>query len=291
MVRKLFLWCALLTTTVSGQSFAGGEPGDFSIRLINSGTQLGVGAWDDGAGEDLGTQSTPVFGFDLGPATPIPGVNIWTGGDPGHNSPGNNSELLDGLVLPVAQKLQQRLVPFGIAGNATQSNLWFWDGTTLDMGGNPVFNPVSLGDNLTLSMSRNDSPGSGAGTTSVVSGGNFTSDFMSWGARSSGQALHSPHATTSIGQVGGTLPDQGVYMVGSIFSMAGYNDSAFTPILYLAGLNETVHDVALDWATANYSSFTPAPVPEPGTWALVACSLVGGLIVGQRWRRRMAVVG
>jgi hypothetical protein len=287
MLRR-FVWCAAFVATINGLVWAGGEPGDFSIRLINSGTQLGVGAWDDGAGQDLGTQNPPVFGFDLGSLMPIPGVNIWTGGDPGHNSPSNNLELLDGQVLPVALQLRQRLIPFSILGNSTQSNLWHWDGVTLNMG-DPVFNPVNPGDGLTLSISRTDTPGSGAATSSAVSGGNSIANFMSWGARQTGQALHSPHATTSIGQVGGALPDQGVYLVGSIFSMNGYTDSAFAPMLYLAGFDETVHDVAIDWAIDNYSSFSP--VPEPGTWALLACSLAGGLVVGQRWRRRLTMVG
>lgn len=246
---------------------------DLSARLNAAQTKVLVGGWLDGTG-DQGVQNPPVFGFDLSQVG-----NNWLEGDPGHNSPPTDGDLIQGgRVLPVGVQLRSNLYPYSIPGNAAVSNLWFWDGSTMS-GMNPVFTPVSPANGITMVINRS--------STNITADGTTTSDsFLSWGARADGSALHSPHASTLLSDVDLTLPPAGVYMTMFDFEMTGYQSSDKFLLLYNAGLSEPIHDVAIDWAAANFSGFQA--IPEPGTWALLVCGLGAvGFWGGKKMRRQI----
>jgi hypothetical protein len=65
----------------------------------------------------------------------------------------------------------------------------------------------------------------------------------------------------------------GIYLLELRFSLSGFLDSDTTWTVLNAGLDEAVHDEAIEWAEAN--------IPTPGALALLA---LGGVTAGRRRR-------
>ncbi|MDZ4820043.1 MAG: PEP-CTERM sorting domain-containing protein [Planctomycetota bacterium] len=211
---------------------------DLSARIV--GGAVAVGGWEDGVG-DHGLVSPPVFGFDLGSVG-----TIWLEGDPGMNSPGLQSELIEGTLLPSGVDLRMNLLAFSLPGAVAPSNLYFWDGITMN-GSDPAFAAVNPASLIELTLSQD-------GTSIVANGGPLGDTGFSWGARG-GSSLHE-HATSILNQNGGAvLPAAGFYLLGTEFAMDSYETSAPTFLIYNAGIDEEQHHVALDFVAENYDSF------------------------------------
>jgi hypothetical protein len=227
-------------------------PGIFNNKIVTDG-------YDDE--EMLGELNVTVFGYDFG-ETPGDSYNI---GDPGFNTQGSSLFTGGSTLRYIAQQYQGRF-------------LSYWDGT-----GSPSFGAVPAGISLRVSgsLTRHITLTQGSAVYAPNTAPNDTSLLI--GTFATGGTMHT-HLGSSIflngDQTEGSIPN-GLYAVAFTLTNPGTGvaDSDLRYIVYNNGLSEAQHTRGM------------AAIPEPGTWALLACSLVGGLVAGQRWRRRVVAAG
>lgn len=212
---------------------------DILVARDATGTKLVSGAADISNGNY--TVGPRVFGADFGEDPMLPHL----GSDPGYNAVANPT---GGIALPGSTPLS-----FGfktITIGSTTSNLFFWDGT-----GAVNFTAVPAGYSFTASKSGGFSS-TVTGTATNVAGFNINTT-------GSNGFLHK-HLDFQIDGNGGN-PADGIYLVSQQFHMSGMVSSDPIFLVFNHGLDEMIHDNAVEWTQTNL-----APVPEPGSVLLVA---------------------
>ena len=251
---KQFLWMIPLSASMCGLAMAQ-DHSDISPRV--SGGKIVADAHDDGSGMTF--PLVRVFGYDFGEDADDP----FFIGDPGFNAAA-------GSGLPAGSRI----------GFQVLNDLKYWDGA-----GSVGFGAVPSGETLKLQFgSQSRTAGTGTGTLSnllfgptVGASGTFHEHLASLLMGSDGNI--EPASTTpgwpGIGYAGdGIQAAAGIYMLELKITS---NDLAIQPsdpiwILYNHGLDEEVHDQAIDWVNTNL-------VPEPTAIGSIA---LGSLLLIRR---------
>jgi hypothetical protein len=201
-----------------------------------------------------------VFGVDFGEEPGFP----HSAGDPGYNAIANP---IGGAALPGGTALGFNFKAMTI-GSST-SNLMYWNG----QGSTVQFAPVSAGYSFTATRFP---PGAFA-TASVDGGSSDVAGFTIATTDSSG--LFHRHLEFDLNLTGGD-PAPGIYLVAQEFTMAGMQSSDPVYLVFNLGMDETIHDNAVEWVQLNL-----APIPEPGgLLAAGALAIAAGAF--RRMRRR-----
>jgi hypothetical protein len=168
------------------------------------------------------------------------------------------------------------LVGFDVAaftlGGSTKS-LFYWDGV-----GGPDFTSLSAPHELKISDATESFSLQFAGT-GPVSGFNFALTADGSGPDSAGFLHHDLNFDlVDAGGTGVVSPAPGVYAFATSFRVAGLTNSEPVYWVLAAGVDEAVHEAAVD-----YISAAVGIVPEPTSLALAVGSLVLGLLrLGRR---------
>jgi len=233
-----------------------------------TGGKLTTGGYDDALGLQPGNPQLiqRVFGYDFG-EDPLDPYII---GDPGFNN---------GAGASVGITPNNGVLPNGATLSITPvSALFYWNGT------GPVnFTPAPAG--VELGFKRGS-------TTGLVSSAGTLTAFPTIGITDASGRMH-VHVESQLNFTDGANPDlpnapDGIYYYGAFLSLSTGGVAPSDPIYFAFnnGLTEVQHDDAIAFIETNI-----AAIPEPGTWGLLACFLVGGIIAGQRLRHRIAVAG
>ena len=199
-----------------------------------------------------------VFGYDFGED---PGDPYFIG-DPGFNNGGFAIGVFpnDGL-LPAGFNLSFDVV----------TNLQYWDGA-----GSVNFSSAPA--DVTLGLERGSN-------TLLVSGDGQSGTAPSMSTGVSGR-LHA-HVSSLLNYTDGINPadpnaPDGIYMLGLTLKLpgSGLEDSDILYFVYNNGLDEEVHDLAMDWV------YDTLVVPEPSSVLLAGSALGAIVLVGWRKRRR-----
>lgn len=215
--------------------------------------QIVTGGHDDGTNEDLPVAR--VFGYDFGEDPNDP----FFAQDPGFNA-------ATGSGLPVGQSLS-----FNILGS-----LGYWDGT-----GAVAFTAPASSESVRLNFGATNrtidgssAAQSGFSLGTIGAGGTLHKHLNAFLQGSDGNAV--PAGAGAWGAGDGVEAAAGVYLIElqlTVNGASGIADSLPFWIVYNNGLDEELHDEAIDWVQANL-------VPEPASMALLS---LGGLLL---WRRR-----
>lgn len=212
-----------------------------------------TGGHDDALGTDTIVQR--VFGYDFGEEPSDPYII----GDPGFNNGAFGIGIFpnDGL-LPVNQTLTFSVL----------TNLQYWDGT-----GSVSFDAAPAGVDLGIKRGSFTLHVSGTGQSGVT---------PTLGGTAAAGRLH-VHVESQLNFTDGTdltLPNapEGIYLVGLELALPGLTNSDPIYFLYNNGLDEEIHDEAINWVEANL-------VPEPSSLSLAAISLLGMAAFGRQRRR------
>jgi hypothetical protein len=223
-----------------------------------SGGKIVTGGHDDVLGTDNIEQQ--VFGYDFG-EDPLDPYFI---GDPGFNNGGFAIGVYPG----------NGLLPTGFTlGFDVLTNLQYWDGTGgVSFAGAPV--DVSLG------LQRGSS-------TVVIDALGHSGTAPNIGSTGVSGRLH-VHLSSLLNATDGVDPGlpnapDGVYLVGLQLKLPGSGLLDSDPIyfVYNNGLDEEVHDQAMEWVELNL-------VPEPASWVLVALGGAALAVAGSKRRGRAA---
>jgi hypothetical protein len=221
------------------------------------GGKLVTGGHDDGLGTD--TIETRVFGYDFGEEPSDP----YFIGDPGFN----NGAFAIG-VFP-----NNGLLPTGFTlGFDVVTNLQYWDGA-----GSVSFLDGPLDVSLGLQRGSN---------TVFVSGTGQTGTVPTIGSTGVSGRLH-VHLGSLLNDTDGINPDlpnppDGIYLLGLRLKLpgSGLADSDTLYFVYNNGLDEEVHDQAMDWIQ------NTLVVPEPSSYVLMATAAAALGLIARRKRRR-----
>jgi hypothetical protein len=215
-----------------------------------------TGGHDDGLGTDA--LEMRVFGYDFGEEPSDP----YFIGDPGFN----NGAFAIG-VYP-----NNGLLPTGFTlGFDVVTNLQYWDGAgSVSFAGAPL--DVSLG----LQRGSNTVFVSGAGQSGTV---------PTIGSTGASGRLH-VHLGSLLNYTDGINPDlpnppDGIYLLGLTLKLpgSGLSDSDTLYFVYNNGLDEEVHDQAMDWVQ------NTLVVPEPSSYVLMATAAGALGLIARRKRR------
>jgi len=219
------------------------------------GGKIVTGGHDDGTGVD--TIAKQVFGFDFGEEPSDP----YFIGDPGFN----NGAFAVGIFPG------DGLLPAGFTlGFNVLTNLGYWDGT-----GSVSFAAAPAGISLGLQRGSN---------TVTIDGAGHSGTIPTIGSTGAGRLhVHMGSLLNATDGIDPALPNapEGVYLVGLELKLPGSGLANSDPIylVYNNGLDEEVHDAAMEWVEVNV-------VPEPASWALMGTALAAIAFVGQKRRRR-----
>jgi hypothetical protein len=248
----LALILAVTTATAARAQHADVVPYAFGGKIL-------TGSHSDATLEDR--LDVRVFGYDFGED---PGDPYFIG-DPGFNN--------GGFAIGVFPN--DGLLPSGFTlGFDIATNLQYWDGAgAVDFAAAPV--DVSLG----LQRGSNTVEVSGSGQSGTVP------TISSTGASGRvhvhlGSLLNS---TDGIDPAAPNAPD-GIYMLGMTLKLpgSGIEESDTLYFVYNNGLDEEVHDLAMDWVQSTLV------VPEPSSVILLGSALGAVTLIGWRKRRRSA---
>ncbi len=215
-----------------------------------------TGGHDDGLATNNITQR--VFGYDFG-EDPFDPYFI---GDPGIN----NGAFAVG-VFP-----NDGLLPANFTlGFDVVTNLLYWDG-----GGSVSFAPAPVDVSLGLQRGSNtvlvDALGQSGTVPTIGSTGALGRVHVHLNSMLNYQGSFDPSDPNA--------PD-GVYLVGLTLKLpdSGLADSDPIYLVYNNGLDETLHDEAIDWVQENL-------VPEPSTWLLATVGSCAAVLARLRKRRQ-----
>lgn len=258
-MRSLSLKLAILIA-IGGLSPAMAQHADV-VPYSNNG-KIVTGGHNDVTLED--TIELRVFGYDFG-EDPLDPYFI---GDPGFN----NGAFAIG-IFP-----NDGLLPANFTlGFNVLSTLNFWDGD-----GAVAFAAASAGVSLGLQRGSNTVTVSGAGQSGTVP--------TIQGTGAAGRVhVHLGSLLNSTDGINPNLPNapEGIYMLSMELKLPDSGLANSDPIyfVYNNGLDEEVHDQAMDWVQENLV------VPEPSTWAIMAIGAVAlaAIAMRKRGRKRQAV--
>jgi hypothetical protein len=248
------IWTLTLLAALAGATAARAH--DDVVPYAFAGKLL-AGGHDDVGGTN--TIEARVFGYDFG-EDPFDPYLI---GDPGFN----NGSVAIG-VFP-----NDGLLPTGFTlGFDVFTNLQYWDG----LGG--VSFAAAPAD-VALGLNRGSN-------TVLVSGAGQSGTVPTIGSTGASGRLHvhlesQLHFTDGTDPLAPNAPD-GIYLVGLMLKLPGSGVADSDPIyfVYNNGLDEEVHDLAMDWVQTNL-------VPEPASWAMMLAALAA--VLGCGWRRTVRV--
>lgn len=219
-----------------------------------------TGGHDDATLSD--TVALRVFGYDFGED---PGDPYFIG-DPGFNNGGFAIGVFPGNgLLPSGFTLAFDVI----------TNLQYWDGA-----GAVNFSTAPVDVALGLQRGSNTVHVSGSGQTGTVPtiGGTGASGRLHVHL---GSLLEH---TDGINPAAPNAPD-GIYLLGMTLKLPGSGLANSDPLyfVYNNGLDEEVHDQAIEWVT------NTLVVPEPSSWLMMGSALGAVWLVGCRKRRRRVV--
>lgn len=245
-LSQLFLAGAIasLVPLTAAAQHADIKPNVQSGRVVTDG-------WIDATSELL--PGARVFGYDF-QEDPLDPYVI---NDPGFNTVGPSA-------LPPASQLSFNVLDVGIFG--LPANLSYWSGS------GPVgFDAVPSGETLRLNRGTQDRTIGSA--TSAVSG-------FAIGTVGPNGSLHQHLNSFLRGSDGNVVPGDGIIPADGIYLVPlelASSDSSIAPsqplfLVYNNGLDEAVHDAAIDWVETNL-----VPIPEPSTivlWTIAGAGLI-----------------
>jgi hypothetical protein len=214
----------------------------FDAQPKNVGGKLAFDAWNDAANavEDTDVR---VFGYDFQEDLGDP----YFISDPGFNA-------LAGALTPGSTFGTQSIL----------GDLLYWNGA-----GSVAFGAVPDDEALQLSFGSNSRTISSA--SGVQAGFNF-------GGPVTGDGSYHKHLNaTLLGGTGVTTPTGGIYLIGLTMVNSALTTADPIWIVYNNGLEEGMHDLAIDWVQANLVA-----VPEPLTITLTWISVLGMVSVLRR---------
>ncbi len=251
------IWTLTLTLILAVTAAAAARAQHADVVPYAVGGKILAGGHNDVTLED--NIELRVFAFDFGED---PGDPFFIG-DPGFNN--------GGFAIGVFPN--DGLLPAGFTlGFDVVTNLQFWDGAgAVNFAAAPV--DVSLG----LQRGSNTVEVSGIGQSGTVP------TIGSTGA--SGRVhVHIASLLNSTDGIDPSLPNapDGIYMLGMTLKLpgSGLEDSDVLYFVYNNGLDEEMHDLAIDWVQ------NTLVVPEPSSVILLGSALGAVTLVGWRKRRR-----
>jgi hypothetical protein len=237
------LAAVLLSPLVAAAQHADIKPNVQGSRIVTDGHI-------DDTGETL--PGLRIFGYDF-QEDPLDPYVI---SDPGFNTVGASS-------LPPGSQLS-----FNVPGAAVfglPSNLSYWNGS-----GGVSFGPPG-GETLRLSRGTQNR---------TIGGGTIAFDGFAIGTAGANGALHEHLSSFLQGSDGnvdpgdGVVAADGIYLVPLVLASSDSSIAASQPLflVYNNGLDEEVHDMAIEWVETNL-----VPIPEP---ASVSLGVLGILMLG-----------
>jgi hypothetical protein len=253
-----YVWIAILSAPIFARAqHADVKPNVMDGRIVTDG-------WIDSSSTLI--PGVRVFGYDFqeDPLDP------YFASDPGFNTAGGSS-------LPAGSQLRFNILDAALFGLG--SNLSYWNGA-----GAVSFGAPPTGETLRLNLGGQNrtagaAPGEIAGFSLATAGANGSVHvhINSFLQGSDGNSDPSD----------GNNPADGLYLIPLELtsSDATIADSLPLFLLYNNGLDESVHDTAIEWVETNL-----VPIPEPSTILLVvfgALSVFASRIVRRGVRRRL----
>lgn len=212
-------------------------------------------------------------GFVDATSTVLPDMRVFGsdfGEDPGNpyftQDPGFNAAA--GSGLPAGSQLLFNIV--GAAGLGLSANLSYWDGT-----GAVSFSPTPADETLMLAF--------GSQSRVVDDSTSFVSGFSLQTVTATGSTHR--HLNATLNGVGGD-PTAGIYLLPLELQSSDASLEKSLPffVVYNNGLDEEIHDLAIDWVQENLVN-----VPEPSSFLLLATVTSGaGLMMRHRQLARKA---
>lgn len=247
-------WTLALTMILAAATAAAARAHDDVVPYAFNG-KLVTGGHDDGTLTD--TLEMRVYGFDFGEEPSDP----YFIGDPGFN----NGAFAIG-VFP-----NNGLLPAGFTlGFDVVTNLQYWDGA-----GGVSF--AAAPADIELGLQRGS-------FTTYVSGTGQTGTVPTIGSTGGLGRLH-VHLGSLLNYTDGIdpalpNPPDGIYMLGMTLKLpgSGLADSETLYFVFNNGLDEDVHDLAIDWVQNTFV------VPEPSSYLLMGSAMSAIGLIG--WRKR-----